>query len=143
MSKWYRSFESYRFRLGEVVLNLIDDLEKNPEQVFLLDRANGGDRRFLAIHPEMKERLQALIQREALHIGPWYVCPNKLVSGEALIRDLMSSSPAIGGKTALWLFARYVGHLAQMPQLLKQASLEPAILWRGVNPTRDVFLVSA
>lgn len=145
--EWYRSFESYRFRLGEVVLNLISTLEKNPEQVFLLDGQTAVVEDFLAIHPEMTERLQALIEREALHIGPWYVLPDEfLVSGEALIRNLLigtAQSRAWGQKQLYGYLPDMFGHLAQMPQLLKQAQLEPAILWRGVNPSRNVFFWSA
>ncbi len=145
--EWYRSFESYRFRLGEVVLSLIDNLEKNPEQVFLLDGQTAVIEDFLAIHPEMKERLQALIQREALHIGPWYVLPDEfLVSGEALIRNLLigiAQSRSWGQKQLYGYLPDMFGHLAQMPQLLKQAGLEPAILWRGVNPSHNVFFWSA
>lgn len=141
--EWYRSFESYRFRLGEVVLTLIETLEKNPEQVFLLDGQTAVVEDFLAIHPEMAGRLQALIEREALHIGPWYVLPDEfLVSGEALIRNLLigtQQAKGWGQKQLYGYLPDMFGHLAQMPQLLKQAGLEPAILWRGVNPTRNVF----
>jgi len=145
--EWYRSFESYRFRLGEVVLNLIENLENNPEQTFLLDGQTAVVEDFLALHPEMTERLRALIEREALHIGPWYVLPDEfLVSGEALIRNLLigtAQSRNMGQKQLFGYLPDMFGHLAQMPQLLKQAGLEPAILWRGVNPSRNVFFWSA
>jgi mannosylglycerate hydrolase len=144
--EWYRSFESYRIRLCEVVKNLIETLEKNPEQVFMLDGQTAVVEDFLELYPDWAPRLEALIAREAIHIGPWYVLPDEfLVSGESLIRNLLigtQQASTWGQKQFYGYLPDMFGHLAQMPQILKQAQLEPAVLWRGVNPLRNIFFWS-
>lgn len=141
--EWYRSFESYRFRLCEVVHDLLSQLESNTQLSFLLDGQTAVLEDFLEIYPDQRSRLQALISSGRLQVGPWYVLPDEfLVSGEALIRNLMlglRQAAAMGQTSGYGYLPDMFGHLAQMPQLLKQCGLEPAILWRGVSPQQSVF----
>ncbi|PIQ23711.1 hypothetical protein COW36_20225 [bacterium (Candidatus Blackallbacteria) CG17_big_fil_post_rev_8_21_14_2_50_48_46] len=145
--EWYRSFESYRFRLCQVVRALLDTLEQDPQRVFMLDGQTAVVEDFLEVYPQEEARLMRMIASGQLEVGPWYVLPDEfLVSGEALIRNLLlgrEQSQAWGQKTAFGYLPDMFGHLAQMPQLLKKSGLEPAILWRGVRPSRNIFFWSA
>ncbi len=141
--EWYRSFESYRYRLGRSLKQILDFLETRPDQVFLLDGQTVVLEDYLAIYPEDAPRLRCLIEAGRLNIGPWFVLPDEfLVSGEALIRNLQ-----LGLKQSLsWGQTRFVGylpdmfgHVGQMPQLLAQSHLSPALVWRGLNPEQSRF----
>lgn len=141
--EWYRSFESYRLRLCEVICDVLVKLESNPHLSFLLDGQTVILEDFLEIYPEQRPRLQALIRAGRLQVGPWYVLPDEfLVSGEALIRNLIrghQQAAAFGQTRGYGYLPDMFGHVAQMPQLLKQCGLEPAILWRGVSPQKNIF----
>lgn len=135
--EWYRSFENYRTRLCRTLLAILDHLDAHPERVFLLDGQTVVLEDFLAIHPEQAGRLQALIQAERLHVGPWYVLPDEfLVSAEALIRNLqlgVRQARAQGQQAMYGYLPDMFGHLAQMPQLLADCGLAPALIWRGAE----------
>lgn len=141
--EWYRSFENYRSRLTQVLFKILDYLEADPARVFLLDGQTVVLEDFLAIYPEQARRLKALIQSERLLVGPWYVLPDEfLVSGEALIRNLqlgVQQAKSWGQKVFYGYLPDMFGHLAQMPQILAQSALAPALIWRGLNPRQSWF----
>lgn len=141
--EWYRSFEGYRFRLVQAMLSILTWLEQNPTSQFLLDGQTVVLEDYLALYPEQRELLQSLIQQQRLQVGPWYILPDEfLVSGEALIRNLqwgMSLADQFGQVGYKGYLPDMFGHVAQMPQLLKQCGLSPAIVWRGVNPSQSHF----
>lgn len=141
--EWYRSFESYRYRLGRSLKQILHFLESSPEQVFLLDGQTVVLEDYLAIYPEDAERLKVLISSERLNIGPWYVLPDEfLVSGEALIRNLqlgLQQSQAWGQKRFVGYLPDMFGHVGQIPQILEQCQLSPALIWRGIQPEQARF----
>jgi hypothetical protein len=58
-----------------------------------------------------------------------------LVSGETIVRDLqlgLERAAAFGGAMPVGYLPDMFGHVAQMPQLLRQAGFEHAVVWRGV-----------
>ncbi|WP_409346381.1 alpha-mannosidase [Paenibacillus sp. MBLB4367] len=137
--EWYESFQGFRFRLVEMMSEMIEVLEKRTEfQTFHLDGQTIVLEDFIEIAPEKRERLARLIQEGRLVIGPWYVMPDEfLVSGESLIRNLL-----IGRRiskewgTEPWKYG-YVcdifGHIAQMPQIFNGFDIPYAVLGRGLN----------
>lgn len=145
--EWYRSFESYRYRLCQTLLDILNYLEADPSRVFMLDGQTVVLEDFLAVEPEHAARIKSLIQAGRLQVGPWYVLPDEfLVSGEALIRNLQlgTQQARSWGQNKFWGYLPDMfGHLAQMPLLLAQANLAPAIIWRGVNPDSAHFLWQA
>jgi len=145
--EWYRSFEAYRLRLCRTLIQILTYLEADPQRVFLLDGQTVVLEDFLEIHPEYSEQIQALVQAGRLQIGPWYVLPDEfLVSGEALIRNLqygVKQARSFGQQRFVGYLPDMFGHLAQMPQLLAQAQLSPALIWRGTQPESAYFLWEA
>lgn len=141
--EWYRSFEDYRVRLSRTLLAILDYLEADSERVFLLDGQTVVLEDFLALYPDSQPRFEKLIQAQRLQIGPWYVLPDEfLVSGEALIRNLQlgtQQARRFGQTRFMGYLPDMFGHLAQMPQLLAQSQLSPALIWRGVQPESAWF----
>src|SRR5204862_6601139 len=91
---------------------------------------------YLALRPQNESRLRRLAGAGRIEVGPWYVLPDEfLVSGETLVRNLqlgLERAAAFGGAMPVGYLPDMFGHVAQMPQLLRQAGLEHAVVWRGV-----------
>lgn len=141
--EWYRSFEGYRYRLIRSLKNILADLKLHPERQFLLDGQTVVIEDYLALYPEDTQTLTDLISTGRLDIGPWYVLPDEfLVSGEALIRNLqqgITQARALGQKRFCAYLPDMFGHPAQIPQLLQQSGLTPAVIWRGIMPDSAYF----
>lgn len=141
--EWYRSFEGYRYRLIRSLQGILEHLESHPDQSFLLDGQTVVLEDYLALYPQDQGRIASLIQAGRLHIGPWYVLPDEfLVSGESLIRNLqvgLRQSRALGQTRFCAYLPDMFGHPAQIPQILQQSGLSPAVIWRGVNPQEAYF----
>lgn len=146
--EWYQPFQGFRFRLVQMVNELIEVLEKNPEfKVFHFDGQAIFLEDFLEIEPEKRGRLEKLIREGRLLVGPWYVMPDELLlSGESLIRNLQRGQQIareFGGEP--WKFG-YIcdifGHTAQMPQIFNGFGIHYAALGRGTNEhTTPAFFV--
>lgn len=141
--EWYRSFEGYRYRLIRSLKNILAHLESHPERKFLLDGQTVVLEDYLALYPEDAQTLTTLITEGRLDIGPWYVLPDEfLVSGEALIRNLqqgISQARSFGQQRFCAYLPDMFGHPAQIPQILQQSGLAPAVIWRGVMPDSAYF----
>jgi alpha-mannosidase len=62
------------------------------------------------------------------------------VSGETIVRDLqlgLERATAFGGAMEVGYLPDMFGHVAQMPQLLRQFGFEHAVVWRGVPSSVD------
>jgi len=137
--EWYQSFQGFRFRLVEMVNDLIEGLENDPKfKVFHFDGQTIVLEDYLEIEPDQKERLGKLISDGRIKIGPWYVMPDEfLLSGESLIRNMMMGHEICKtwGVTALkyGYICDIFGHIAQMPQIFNGFDIHYALLGRGTN----------
>lgn len=137
--EWYESFQGFRFRLVEMMNEMIEVLETRPEfQTFHLDGQTIMLEDYIEIAPENRERLAKLIQEGRLVTGPWYVMPDEfLVSGESLIRNLQIGrriSREWGAEPWKYGFVCDIfGHIAQMPQIFNGFDIPYALLGRGLN----------
>jgi 2-O-(6-phospho-alpha-D-mannosyl)-D-glycerate hydrolase len=136
--EWYVPFQYYRFRLVEIINDLLDILERNPGyKYFNLDCQTVVLEDYLEIHPENKERLGKLIQAGRLGIGPWYLLSSPwLQTGEGLIRNLQrgfkicdefNTKPVNMG----WSPDQFI-HPPQMPQILKGFGIDFYAFSRGM-----------
>lgn len=135
--EWYLPFQSFRLRLVELLDGLLPHLEADPGYAhFLLDGQLAVVDDFLAVRPDDEARLRRLITAGRIAVGPWYTLPDEfLVSGETLIRDLqlgIETAAPLGGTAPVGYLPDMFGHVAQMPQLLRQFGIEHAVVWRGV-----------
>jgi len=140
--EWYEPFQTFRLRLVKLVDRLCELLESDPSyRTFLLDGQMAVVDDYLEVRPEAEGRLRALAAAGRLTMGPWYVLMDEfLVSGETIVRDLqmgMTRGAAFGGAMEVGYLPDMFGHIAQMPQLLRLAGFEHAVVWRGVPSTID------
>src|SRR5206468_3739927 len=74
-----------------------------------------------------------------LSVGPWMVLMDEfMVSGETIVRDLqlgLRRAVELGGAMPVGYLPDMFGHIAQMPQILRLAGFEHAVVWRGVPST--------
>ena len=92
---------------------------------------------YLEIRPEARGRARSGSRpRAGSPIGPWMVLMDEfMVSGETMVRDLqfgLARGSELGGAMQVGYLPDMFGHVAQMPQLLRLAGLEHAVVWRGV-----------
>ncbi len=135
--EWYEPYQTFRLELVELVDGLIALLESDASYVrFMLDGQMAVVDDYLEVRPEAEERLRALAASGRLTMGPWYILMDEfLVSAETIVRNLqlgLRRSAAFGGAMDVGYLPDMFGHIAQMPQILRQAGFEHAVVWRGV-----------
>lgn len=135
--EWYQPHELFRWRLVQMIDELIAHMEAHPEyRCFNLDGQSIVIADYLELRPENEGRLRALIEAGRVLIGPWWVQPDEfLPSGESHIRSFQKGirfAERLGGSLRIGHCADQFGHIAQMPQLMNQLGMTSACLWRGV-----------
>ena len=140
--EWYATFQTFRFRLVQLVDQLLPMLERDPSYArFLLDGQTAVLDDYLEIRPEAEPVLRRLAATKRLDIGPWMVLMDEfMVSGETIVRDLqmgLERASEFGGAMEVGYLPDMFGHVAQMPQILRLAGLDHAVVWRGVPSAID------
>jgi mannosylglycerate hydrolase len=140
--EWYWPFERFRMRLVDLLDDLLPRLEADPAYAhFMLDGQMAVVDDYLEIRPEAEGVLHRLTAAGRLSMGPWYVLMDEfLVSGETIVRDLqmgLRRAADFGAAMEVGYLPDMFGHVAQMPQILRQAGLAHAVVWRGVPAAID------
>jgi alpha-mannosidase len=137
--EWFKTFQTFRFRLVETMNEICDVLERDPDfRTFHLDGQTSIVEDFLAIEPGMRDRMMQLLKDNRLKAGPWYTMPDEfLPSGESLIYNLLFGkriAEELGVETFKCGFLCDIfGHIAQMPQILNGFGIRSALVGRGTN----------
>lgn len=137
--EWYRSFEAHRMKLIELVDNILDKAENDPEfHGFFLDGQVIAIDDYLEIRPEKRAQVEKCIREGKIQTGPWYILQDEfLTSGEACVRNLqvgMQEAKQYGAVGNVGYFPDAFGNAGQMPQVLKQAGMDAVVFGRGVKP---------
>ena len=124
-------------RLVKLLDALLPMLESDPSYArFLLDGQTVVIDDYLEIRPEARAALQRLAAAGRISIGPWMVLMDEfMVSGETIVRDLqygLARGSELGGAMQIGYLPDMFGHVAQMPQIIRLAGMEHAVVWRGV-----------
>jgi mannosylglycerate hydrolase len=139
--EWYRPFQSFRMQLVDLVDRVLEMLEAEPGFAFTLDGQLATIDDYLEIRPHEAERIAAHVRSGRLAIGPWQILMDEfLVSGETLVRNLERGwrrADEFGGPMRVGYLPDMFGHIAQMPQILRRAGLDDAVVWRGVPAAVD------
>ncbi|HYI33016.1 MAG TPA: hypothetical protein VEX88_06100 [Glaciibacter sp.] len=134
--EWYEPFQVFRFRLVEMFDEVIDRAEADRAFRFTLDGQTAAIEDYLAMRPENDGRVQRLVERGQIALGPWQILLDEfLCSGETIVRNLemgWNGAEALGGAMRVGYLPDMFGHVAQMPQILARAGIDHASLWRGV-----------
>ena len=140
--EWYEPFAVFQQQLLEMFDSLLEIMAQEPRfRHFHLDGQSAMVDDYLAVRPEREYELRELFQSGRLSIGPWFTQMDEfLTSGESTIRNLewglerarsMGVTTPVGGPWAAYLPDQF-GHIGQMPQLLRRAGIERAVVLRGV-----------
>ncbi|HVE94099.1 MAG TPA: glycoside hydrolase family 38 C-terminal domain-containing protein [Acidimicrobiales bacterium] len=140
--EWYAPFQSFRLRLVDLLDSFLPAVEVDASyRHFLLDGQMAVVDDYLELRPEAAPLLRRLAASGRLAMGPWYTLPDEfLVSGETHIRNLqkgLETATSFGGAMNVGYLPDMFGHIAQMPQLLRQFGFEHAVVWRGVPASVD------
>ncbi len=135
--EWYSPFQTFRIRLVRLLDELLPLLEGDLAYArFLLDGQTAVLDDYLEVRPEAAAALGRLAASRRLSIGPWMILMDEfMVSGETIVRDLQMGirrATEFGGPMEVGYLPDMFGHVAQMPQILRSAGLDHAVVWRGV-----------
>ena len=119
--EWYQSFETHRMKLIELVDNILDKAENDPEfGGFFLDGQVIAIDDYLEIRPEKRAQVEKCIREGKIQTGPWYILQDEfLTSGEACVRNLqvgMQEAEQYGAVGNVGYFPDAFGNAGQMPQ---------------------------
>jgi alpha-mannosidase len=140
--EWYDPFETFQQRLIAVMDDALDLLEADPCYAhFMLDGQMAAMDDYLALRPDAEPRVRRLATEGRLVAGPWYILMDEFcVSAETIIRNLqlgICRADRLGGPMPIGYLPDMFGHIAQMPQILRQAGFAHAVVWRGVPSVID------
>ena len=135
--EWYFTFEEFRYRLIKLIDILLEYMEKNEIEYFLLDGQTIALEDYLQIRPENRKRLEVLIQAGRLIIGPWYTQPNVFMcNAESQIRNLLRGRKDMdrygGGLYDVNYLPDQFGFNSQLPQIMAGFGMKHLVAWRGV-----------
>ncbi len=144
--EWYKSYQDFRLNLVDMIDVLLPLLESDAGYpYFMLDGQMAVVDDYLEVRPEAEQRLRELAAAGRLSMGPWYVLMDEfLSSGETIIRNLQMGivrGAAFGGAMDVGYLPDMFGHIAQMPQILREAGFAHTVVWRGVPSavTKNAF----
>jgi alpha-mannosidase len=134
--EWYLPFQRFRLKLVGLVDRLLDLMEADERYRFTLDGQLATIDDYLEVRPEAEPRIRRLVEEGRLAIGPWQVLMDEFfVSGETIVRNLeqgLRRGEELGGAMRIGYLPDMFGHIAQMPQILRLAGIDQAVVWRGV-----------
>lgn len=135
--EWYRTFQSFRMELVDLVDETIGLLETDQDyRHFMLDGQMAVVDDYLEIRGANRARLGRLGESGRLVMGPWYILMDEFgVSGETIVRNMtmgLDRAEDFGGAMDVGYLPDMFGHIAQMPQILSQFGFADAVVWRGV-----------
>jgi hypothetical protein len=141
--EWYEPFEGFLARLIQMMDTLIELADADPPLAhFHLDGQTAMIDDYLAVKPERTADVERLAREGRISVGPWFTQMDEfLTSGESMIRNLewgaarareLGTEPVPAG-----YLPDQFGHIGQMPQILRNAGFDKAVVWRGVPSAID------
>ena len=133
--EWYEPFAVFCERL-EQMMDALLDLAAEGFPHFHLDGQTAMIDDYLERRPERADELAALVREGRLSAGPWVTQMDEfLTSGESHLRNLelgLERARELGTALEVGYMPDQFGHIGQMPQLLRLAGIDRAVVWRGV-----------
>src|SRR5439155_4937945 len=135
--EWHVPFQAGRVRLVALLDAVLDDLETGALDHFWLDGQTAAVDDYLEVRLGAEGRVRGAVAAGRLGIGPWAVPMDEfVVSPETIVRNLeagMARRAELGAPgPAVGYGPDVFGHVAQLPQLLRRAGIDHAVVWRGV-----------
>ncbi|QHI68002.1 alpha-mannosidase [Tichowtungia aerotolerans] len=136
--EWRFTAEQSLLRLAELVDELLDIMERNPDyKCFLLDGGTVVIEDYLSARPQNEERLRALMNAGRIQTVMWYTLPEmSSVAPESLIRNLLIGkrmADGFGGAVNAGYTATSYGQISQLAQIYAGFGMKSALSYRGTN----------
>lgn len=135
--EWYFTKDETQVLLRNHMFQVIEFLEANEDIIYILDGQSVMLDDFIEFAPKWKTRVEALVKKGALRVGPWYTQTDLLlVHGESIIRNLyygIKKALEYGDVMKVGYAPDTFGHSSQMPQIYKQFGIESSFFWRGFS----------
>ncbi len=140
--EWYRTFQGFRIRLVDLVDNLLEILENEPDfKYFNFDGQTIVLEDYLEIRPDKRAIIEKHIKDGRILVGPWYQLNDEfLVSGESTIRSLLIGhriAKEFGSIMKVGYLPDQFGNISQMPQIFQGFGIDNAIFGRGLQLAGD------
>lgn len=136
-NEWYFTDRESQVQLVYHMRETIKMLEEGAVDHFLLDGQTAIVEDYLALCPEDRGRLEALIKAERLFIGPWHTQTETFaVSGEAMINNLrlgIEYANALGGSSMVSYLPDSFGHPVDFPQIFNGVGITKFSFRRGMG----------
>jgi len=121
--------------------DVINTLEQDPAYTcYHLDGQMAVVEDFLAINPDYRARLETLVRKKRIFVGPWYTQTDTYnVHGESIIRNLkygIFAARKLGHAMQVGYLPDTFGHNAQMPTILQGCNIDNIVFWRGIDHDR-------
>lgn len=133
--EWYEPFEVYQLRLVEVLLQVLQGLERGLLLGFTLDGQTALLEDALSLRPDLAAKLAPWLKSGHLHVGPWFIMPDTTMIGlESLLRNLkqgMETAKHYGCLEFCGYLPDTFGHPGVLPTVFKAVGIETALVWRG------------
>lgn len=141
--EWFLTHEYTTAWIPALIDSIGDLAATNPDYEFLFDGQALVIEDLLTTRPEYREKVNQLIAKGNLAIGPVYSQPDwRMVSGELHLRNLkygVGDAEALGGSPDVaWLVDTF-GHISQAPQILALAGVDSGYVWRGMPQMTPLF----
>lgn len=138
--EWYMSHAKHNYRLVKFFDALIDAMEKDEKfRYFHLDGQIAVIEDYLAVRPEMEDKVRKFIADGRWEIGPFYILQDEyLINGESSVRNAlygMQVCDKYGKPAMVGYFPDAFGNVSQVPQLMQGFGLDNAFFGRGITLT--------
>ena len=142
--EWYREFEVFRLRLVRVFDNILKYLEEDKIPSFYFDGQVSALLDYLEFRSEKEDLVRKFIKDKRLFIGPFYCLVDEfLTDGICFRKNIeigMKIAKNFGCEDFIGYFADTFGHSKYIPQILKEYSIDKAIVWRGCGDLPSEFI---
>lgn len=136
--EWYFTAEESKILLVNDMEEILVMLEQNENYpCFILDGQTAILEDYLSVCPENKIRIENLVRKNKLIIGPWYTQTDEMVvGGESIVRNLlygMLDCKPFGKRMMIGYLPDSFGQSARLPQILNGFNINRCIFWRGTS----------
>ena len=137
--EWRYSFAETRLQLVDMMDRLFEILDSEVDfRHYHLDAHTVLLEDYLAIRPEMADKLKGYIRAGRILVGPWYSLPEEfVVSGESLVRNLLfghQTAEKYGPVMKVGYTPTSCGQISQLPQIYNGFDINSVLFYRGINP---------
>ncbi len=134
--EWYFTTEESRILLVNNMEEIMTRLEEDDSYpYYMLDGQTAILEDYFEVKPENKARVDALVKKGKLIVGPWYTQTDEMVvGGESIVRNLLygiKDSKEFGEPMMIGYLPDSFGQSEKMPQILNGFGITRSVFWRG------------